>query len=66
MLVVFKLADFFFGWGAVSQQQFNQIRRQPSNPPNTRLSHSSNKNNAVQNATIIHACTASALWKVRP
>jgi len=26
---------------AVSQQQFNQIRRQPSNRPNTRFSHSS-------------------------
>jgi hypothetical protein len=30
-----------FGWAAVSQQQFNQIRRQPSNRPNTRFNHSS-------------------------
>jgi site-specific recombinase XerC len=30
-----------FGWAAVSQQQFNQIRRQPSNRPNTRFSHNS-------------------------
>ncbi|MDQ7070397.1 MAG: hypothetical protein Q9M48_06625, partial [Rhodobacterales bacterium] len=31
----------FFGWDAVVQQQFNQIRRQPSNPRNTRFSHNS-------------------------
>ncbi|WP_083906761.1 tyrosine-type recombinase/integrase [Octadecabacter arcticus] len=30
-----------FGWAAVFQQQFNQIRRQPSNHSNTRFSHSS-------------------------
>jgi hypothetical protein len=30
-----------FGWAAVTQQQFNQIRRKPSNRPNTKFSHSS-------------------------
>lgn len=34
----------FVGWDAVFQHLFDQIRRQPSNPPNTRFSHNSPHN----------------------